>query len=82
MSIEYKRTSSGAHVPKKTFPKPAGYDLWAVERKILKPRTRELIKLELSIEISKGFYGRTVGRCGLAISQGIIVHNGAIDLDY
>ena len=82
MPIEYKRNSSGAHVAERAFPESAGYSLWAAERKILKPLTRELAKLELSIAIPKGFYWRIVGHSGLAISRGIIVHNGTIHSDY
>ena len=29
-----------------------------------------------------GYYGRIVGRCGLAIAHGITVNNEMIDLDY
>lgn len=82
MSIEYKKNISGAQVPKRVFPESAGYDLWVAERKILKLWSRKLVKLELSIAIPKGYYGRIVGRSGLAISHGIIVHKGTIDLDY
>ena len=82
MSIEYKKSSSGMHVPKRAFPESASSGLWIADRKILKLWSRELVKLELSIAIPKGYYGRIVGRSGLAISQDIIVHNGTIDSDY
>ena len=36
----------------------------------------------MGIAIPKGYYGRIVGRSGLAISRGIIVHDGTIDSDY
>ena len=62
------RNSSGAHIPGRAFRESAGYDLWVAKRKILKPSSRELVKLELCIVIPKGFYGRIGGYSGLAIS--------------
>ena len=74
--------SSNAHVPKKVYPDSAGYDLWAANAKVLKPWSRELIRLDLSIAIPEWYYGRIVGRSGLANTHGISVHNGTIDMDY
>ena len=58
MSIEYKRYSVNAHTPKTVYPGSAGYDLWAAERKVLKPWSRELIRLNFFIAIPEGYYGR------------------------
>ena len=66
MSIEYKRYSSNAHVPKTAYPGSAGYNPWEAETKVLKPWSRELIIFDLFIAIPEGYYGRIVGRSGLA----------------
>ena len=68
MSIEilYKRCSRAAHVPKRAHNGSAGYDVWSAERKILKPWDRELIFVDLNMEIPDRYYGRIVGRCGIA----------------
>ena len=86
MSIEFKRYSVNAHVPKRAYPGSAGYDLFAAERKVLKPWSRELFRLDLLIAIPEGYYGRVLwlkgimfGRSDLANVHGITVHNGTID---
>ena len=42
MFIEFKRCSSGAHVPKRAHVGPAGYDVWSAEKVILKLRVENL----------------------------------------
>ena len=81
-TIEYKTYSSNEHIPKSAYQGLAGYDIFAAETKVLKPWGRALIKLDLNIAIPEGYYGRIVGRSGLANTCGIIFHDGMIDLDY
>ena len=40
------------------------------------------MRVDLHIAIPKGFYGRIVGRSGLANSYGVFVFSGTIDADY
>ena len=80
--IPFKRISSNATVPLKAFPTWAGYDLHAAERKAIVPRGAELIKPDLCLEIPKGYYGRVVGRSGLANFKGIFPFNGTVDSEY
>ena len=46
--VPFKRQSIDARVPLTAYPTSPGYDLYAAESKILKPRERVLIKLQLS----------------------------------
>ena len=82
MTIECKTYSSNGHIPKRTYPGSAGYDLWAAETKVLKPWSGESITLDLFMAIPEEHYGRIVGRSGLANVHGITVYNGTTDLDY
>ena len=41
----------------RAYPTSVGYNLYAAEPKILKPREWALIKLQLSFDIPTGFYG-------------------------
>ena len=82
MSIECKKYSSNAHIPKRAYPDSAGYDFQAAETKVLKSWNRELIRLDLLMAIPKGYYGRIVGGSGLANIHGITVYNGTVDSDY
>ena len=81
-NTECKTYSSNAHVFKRAYQGLAGYDLFAAETKVLKPRGRALIKLDLSMAIPEGYYGRIVEHSGLKNMCGIIVHDGTIDSDY
>ena len=60
----------------------AGYDLFANERKIIKPSGRALVRVDLNLAIPEGYYGSIVGRSGLANTHGIVAFPGAIDCDY
>ena len=82
VTIPYKRISSNARVLLKAFPTSAGYDLYAAERKTIVSHRRELIKTDLCPEIPKGYYGRVVGRSGLANFKGLFAFNGTVDSEY
>ena len=56
--------------------------MYAAERKVIVPRGRELIKTDLCLEIPKGYYGKVVGRSGLANFKGIFEFNGTFDSEY
>ena len=56
VGILFKKISSNAKVLLKAFPKSAGYDLYAAERKSIAPPGRELIKADVCLEIPKGLF--------------------------
>lgn len=58
-----------------------GYDLFSAEEMWGKPYRCELIKMDISIKISKHKYGRTVSSSGLAFKKFINV-GGVIDSNY
>ena len=60
----------------------AGYDLFANERKIIKPSGRALVRVDLNLAIPEDYYGSIVGRSGLANKHGIVAFPGTIDSDY
>ena len=82
MSNEFKRCSSAAHVPKRAHEGSAGYDVWSAVKVILKPWNEELVLIDLKVAIPERFYGRVVGRSGIAKKYGITVHNGTVDSNY
>ena len=45
-----------------------GYDLYSVVYKLLCPFKTELIKTDVHLATPSGFYGKIVGRSGLALS--------------
>ena len=55
--VPFKREPNNARVPMRAYPTSVGYNLYAAEPKILKPREWALIKFQLSFDIPTGFYG-------------------------
>ena len=66
MSIEFKRYSSAARVPKQAHNGFVGYDFWSAEKVILKPWNQEFVLIDLKVEIPEAYYGRVVRRSGVA----------------
>ena len=56
--------------------------MFAAERKSIVSFGRELIKTDLCLEIPKVYYGRVVGRSGLANFKEIFAFNGTINSEY
>lgn len=82
LQINIKKLSENAIVPSKGTSFAAGYDLYAAEDAIIVCGGRKLIKTNISMEITPGYYGRIAPRSGLAYKNGIDVLAGVIDSDY
>jgi len=82
LQINIKKLSENATIPSKGTNFAAGYDLYAAEDAVVVSGTRKLIKTNISMEITPGYYGRIAPRSGLAYKNGIDVLAGVIDSDY
>ena len=82
LQINIKKLSENATIPSKGTNFAAGYDLYAAEDAVVNCGTRKLIKTNISMEITPGYYGRIAPRSGLAYKNGIDVLAGVIDSDY
>jgi dUTP pyrophosphatase len=82
LQINVKKLSDNAIIPAKGSAFAAGYDLYAAEDAVVNCGTRKLIKTNISMEITPGYYGRIAPRSGLAYKNGIDVLAGVIDSDY
>ena len=82
LQINVKKLSDNAIIPAKGSAFAAGYDLYAAEDAVVNCGTRKLIKTNISMEITPGYYGRIAPRAGLAYKNGIDVLAGVIDSDY
>ena len=82
LQINIKKLSDNAIIPAKVSAFAAGYDLYAAEDAVVNCGTRKLIKTNISMEITPGYYGRIAPRSGLAYKNGIDVLAGVIDSDY
>jgi dUTP pyrophosphatase len=82
LDINVKKLSENAIIPTQGTNFAAGYDLYAAEDAVVVCGTRKLIKTNISMEITPGYYGRIAPRSGLAYKNGIDVLAGVIDSDY
>lgn len=82
LQINVKKLSENATIPTQGTNFAAGYDLYAAEDAVVVCGTRKLIKTNISMEITLGYYGRIAPRSGLAYKNGIDVLAGVIDSDY
>ena len=82
MEVKFKKSSSIARRPTIASSGSAGNDLYSCESKIIRPLSRELFKIDLKMEIPKGFYGRIAPHSVLSTKHSIDVGGGVIDLDF
>jgi dUTP pyrophosphatase len=82
LEINVKKLSENAIIPTQGTKFAAGYDLYAAEDAVVVCGSRKLIKTNISMEITPGYYGRIAPRSGLAYKGGIDVLAGVIDSDY
>ena len=82
LEINVKKLSENAIIPTQGTKFAAGYDLYAAEDAVVVCGLRKLIKTNISMEITPGYYGRIAPRSGLAYKSGIDVLAGVIDSDY
>ncbi|XP_042522934.1 deoxyuridine 5'-triphosphate nucleotidohydrolase, mitochondrial-like [Dipodomys spectabilis] len=63
-------------------PRSAGYDLYSAYNCTIPPVEKALVKTDIQIALSSGYYGRVAPRSGLAAKHFIDVGGGVIDEDY
>jgi len=74
--------SPNSKLPTRATIGSAGYDLYSAESGTIQPMQRELLSLDISIQLPVGTYGQIAPRSGLAVKHGIQVGAGIIDEDY
>lgn len=71
----------GAKMPTRAYPYDAGLDLYAAERKIIRPHDFEIVETGTHVAIPKGCVGLLTSKSGLMAQFGLTSH-GTIDCDY
>lgn len=84
MILDYKKTDSRAIVPTRGSKFAAGYDLYAIEYKLLAPGEKYKFRTGLAIELPPGYFGAIKSRSGVSWKQDldIVGSAGTIDEDY
>lgn len=80
--INVVRLNGSAVVPSRSNPTDAGYDLYSIEPKVIKPGKRQLVKTGISMSIPVNYVGLIWPRSGLAVKHGIDTMAGVIDSGY
>ena len=81
-TLQIKKVSEKALMPKQGSEFAAGFDLHAMENVMVPARGKACIGTGLSMAIPYGNYGRIAPRSGLAAKHMIDVGAGVIDADY
>ena len=81
-TFKVKLLSPNALVPVRANIGDAGYDLFSSVSTIIPAHGKELVKTDISIAISDGYYGRIAPRSGLALKHFIDVGAGVIDKNF
>lgn len=83
LEIQFARLDDQAKIPTQGTPHAAGWDLFALERTIIKRRMSSMIKTGIAIAIPEGWEGQIRCRSSLG-KKGMIMPNGigTIDSDY
>jgi len=80
--LPVKKLSNDATLPTYGSKEAAGMDLYSPVDAVIPSMTRQLIKLDISIELPPYTFGHVLPRSGLALKHGIHVGAGVIDSDY
>ena len=82
-TLSFKRVHPDAKLPTKNNASDTGYDVSAVEDKVIPARSSAIIDVGLEFAyITPGYWVKVEGRSGLGFKSGISPHNGIIDSGY
>jgi dUTP pyrophosphatase len=83
VELRFKRTTENAKLPTKNNASDTGYDVSAVENKVIPARGSAVVDVGLNFAyITPGFWVKVEGRSGLGFKHGISPHAGIIDNEY
>lgn len=82
-TVKFKKLHPNAIIPTKGTPLSAGFDLYALEDKlIIGGAGNFIVPTGIAVQLPPGTYGRIAMRSGLAVNQHLTVSGGVIDVDY
>jgi len=84
LKVSFRRLAPEAREPARAHAGDAGYDLCSVERLLLPPGGRTVVRTGISVAIPDGYAGLVLPRSGLAVKHGVSLVNtpGLIDSGY
>jgi len=79
--LKFKLLKKSAKLPFYAYPTDAGFDLFSIEKDVIKKGKFSLIQLGIVSEIPKNHYVQIFGKSGLS-AKGLHVMGGVIDSGY
>lgn len=80
--LKFVKLTENAFSPVKKSSKAAGYDLRSAYDLKVAPHGKELVKIDIKVQVPEGCYGRIAPRSGLALNHHIDIGAGVLDEDY
>lgn len=80
--LRFKKVSVDAISPLRSSRYAAGFDLYSVESKRIRPQSHAIVDTGIAIQLLPGTYGRIAPRSGLAARHSIDVGAGVLDRDF
>lgn len=81
--MRFLKVHEDAQLPKKNHEDDAGWDIFAVEDKIIPAKSKETVDVGLKLAfLEPGYWIRVASRSGLSFKNGILAHPGVIDNGY
>jgi dUTP pyrophosphatase len=81
--VRFEKVHLEAQLPKKNHDTDAGWDIFAVEDKIIPARGQSVVDVGIKMAyIEPGYWVRISSRSGLSFKHGILAHPGVIDQEY
>ncbi|XP_037531021.1 deoxyuridine 5'-triphosphate nucleotidohydrolase-like [Nematolebias whitei] len=80
--LRFAKISEHAVPPTRGFTRDTGYDLYSAHDCTVGAMDKAVVKTDIQIAVSRGYYGRVALRSGLAAKHFIDVGAGIVDEDY
>ena len=80
--VMFSKIDPQAVTPSRFTSEAAGFDLYGVETKHIKPFGRKLIPTGIEIMMHPGYYGQLAECSSITRNKGVIIGAGVIDSDY
>lgn len=80
--LKFLKLNSNAIIPDYSYKGDAAFNLFSIEKVLIKPHEHKLIHLGIASEIPNGYFVSIRGRSSLAGKNGIDVLGGVIDSGY
>ncbi len=81
--MRFLKTHPDAMLPQKNHTDDAGWDVFAVEDKLISGKSKEVINVGLKLAyLEPGYWIRVSSRSGLSFKYGLLAHPGVIDNGY